>query len=91
MNSYLTNLKSFLQTHKTFLISRSLLLLLVFLFIKVNRIEIKMNPDTETFEKVTPVDYKIDRTRLICYSRRIPEEIQKTCDGAFPSEEGENR
>ncbi|PJZ29112.1 hypothetical protein CH370_19915 [Leptospira kmetyi] len=91
MNSYLTNLKSFLQTHKTFLISRSLLVLLVFLFIKVNRIEIKMSPDSDRFDKVTPVDYNIDRTRLICYSRRIPDEIQKTCDGAFPMEKGENR
>ncbi|EQA61459.1 hypothetical protein LEP1GSC062_4317 [Leptospira alexanderi serovar Manhao 3 str. L 60] len=89
MNSYLTKLKSFLQTHKTFLISRAFLLLLVFLFIKVNRIEIKMNSDTDTFDKVTPVDYSVDRTRLICYSRRIPEEIQKTCDGAFPTDAGE--
>ncbi|WP_016760505.1 hypothetical protein [Leptospira weilii] len=84
MNSIFQKLKIFLQTHKIPLISRGLFLLLVLLFIKVNRIQIQMNPPEESFEKVTPVDYEIDRSRLVCYARRIPVEIQKICDGAFP-------
>ncbi|EMO14674.1 hypothetical protein [Leptospira santarosai] len=88
MNELFSKLKSYFKEKKTFLITRLLVVFCLVLFIKINRIQIRLNPPEETFEKVTPVDYSEDRSRLICYARRIPEKIQKVCDGAFP-EKGE--
>ncbi|TGM04874.1 hypothetical protein EHQ76_07475 [Leptospira barantonii] len=89
MNLYFSKIRVYIQSHKTFLISRGLFLLLVLLFIKVNRIQIRLNPDTEVFEKVAPVDYSVDRSRLLCYAHRVPEETQRICDNAFPEGKGE--
>lgn len=38
---------------------------------------------------VEPVNYAVDQSRLTCYGRRIPQEVQHVCDSAFPSDSTE--
>ncbi|AGS80491.1 hypothetical protein [Leptospira alstonii] len=85
MNKHISNLKIYFFSHKSFVISLVFILLLLVTFIKVNNIQIRLSDtDSVTSENIAPVDYSIDRSRFLCYAKKTPVDVQKTCDGAFP-------
>ncbi|EMO90029.1 hypothetical protein [Leptospira noguchii] len=80
MKNYLIRFKNFLTKHKSFLISRILVFVLLLSFFKINNLEIHLSHNEEHFEKVSPADYSKDRSKLVCYASLTPKEIQNTCD-----------
>ncbi|MGJ4718843.1 hypothetical protein ACQV5I_17460 [Leptospira interrogans] len=80
MKNFLFRFKNLITQHKSFLISRIIIFVLIVSFFKINHLEIRLIQNHESFEDVKDVDYSKDRSKLVCYANHTPKEIENTCD-----------
>ncbi|EMO66462.1 hypothetical protein LEP1GSC132_2469 [Leptospira kirschneri str. 200803703] len=80
MKNLLLRFKNLIKKHKSFLISRIIIFILIVSFFKINQIEIRLIQNHERFEDVKEVDYSKDSSKLVCYANHTSKEVQKTCD-----------